>query len=105
MESCGRHPRAKKLVAYGERIAANRMRRQELDLKASGLPKLSKLASLIRDKKVGTVKDLEKKVPELAELVASLGRLDQQFRNTVIPANTTGELQSIITEIDKKQKN
>jgi hypothetical protein len=95
---------AKKLFVYGKRIEANARRQQELDLEARGLPKLSKLSSLIRDKKVGTVADLEEKVPELAELVASLRRLDQQMKNTVHPANTIGEVQTMITEIGEKEK-
>jgi hypothetical protein len=33
-----------------------------------------------------------------------LSALDQQMKNTVIPANTIGEVQSMITEIGEKEK-
>jgi hypothetical protein len=95
---------AKKLISSQKRIEAASLKQQERYVEMVGLPKLDAFASLIRTKRVRTVGDLVKKVPELAEYVASLRRLDQLSKSTTVPARSVRQLQAIITHLSQPRK-
>jgi hypothetical protein len=95
---------AKKLVKSHERRQAAQLIQRSRDIDSRGLPKLVRLAGLIRQSKIKTVNDLAKRVPDLARMVSSCRKIDHQFKHSVPPPRTVKQLQAMITNLRFRRK-